>query len=284
MFNGLAREEAGLGPDAGDGWSTGRAPVTVAVLCKWCPDPADVEVRPDGTISTERAAWEVSEYDRVAVEVGAAVAQGTRLVVVSAGGRAVDTSLARKSMLSRGPDQLFLVVDERLDGADSRQTGAALAAAVERLGDVDLVVCGAGSADLYAQQVGIQVGERLGWPTLNEVQDVGPEGADGALRIERRRGAEIDVLVLSRPVVLAVTADAAVPRVPGMRDILAAGKRPTTLWSLDDLGPAAVVPPSTTVRAIGAPPAQERRRTVFRGDAADSSAELVTALQSEGLP
>ena len=49
------------------------------------------------------------------------------------------------------------------------------------------------------------------------------------------------------PAVLAVTADAALPRIPGMREILAAGKKPTTDWSLDDLGPSAVADRSSRV-------------------------------------
>ena len=76
------------------------------------------------------------------------------VVAVVAGPVQVGTSLARKAILSRGPEALFAVVDERLADADARQTASALAAGIGRIGDVDLVVCGAGSVDVYAQQVG----------------------------------------------------------------------------------------------------------------------------------
>jgi len=167
--------------------------MTIAVLCKWCPDPADLEIRGDGSVSMDRAKWSVSEYDRVAIEVAMSLAgAGDLVVAVAAGGGALDTSMARKSMLSRGPDALYTVVDDRLVDGDARQTAIALVAAIKRIGDVELVVCGAGSADLYAQQVGIQVGERLGWSTLNEVLAV--RGAEGGWRVERRVDAEIDTV------------------------------------------------------------------------------------------
>jgi electron transfer flavoprotein beta subunit len=256
--------------------------MTIAVLCKWCPDPGDLEVRPDGSISLERAKWSISEYDRVAIEVAASLASDEAgVVAVVAGPTVIDTSMTRKAILSRGPDELFMVVDDRLDDADARQSASCLAAATERIGHVDLVVCGAGSTDLFAQQVGIQVGERLGWPTFNEVTNVRRDGSNW--RIERRLDDEVDTLDVALPVALAVTADAALPRVPGMQEILAAGKKPTTVWSLDDLGPSAALARASLVVSTTARPHSVRQQVRFEGSPADAAAELVGALRRESV-
>jgi electron transfer flavoprotein beta subunit len=256
--------------------------VTIAVLCKWCPNPEDLEVRSDGTVSLERAKWRVSEYDEVALEVAVSLGSPTsRVVAVTAGPVQIDTSLARKAILSRGPEELHLVSDDRLADADARQTAAALAAAIARIGGVDLVLCGSGSADLYGQQVGIQVGELLGWPTLNEVLSVVLEPP--SCRVERRLVDEVDLIEMPLPAVLAVTADAALPRVPGMREILAAGKKPTTVWSLDELGASAVLDRSSRVLSTAAPPGTPRRGVVFGGPTADAARELVGALRRDGV-
>jgi electron transfer flavoprotein beta subunit len=256
--------------------------VTITVLCKWCPDTEDLEVGSDGSISFERAKWSISEYDRVALEVATSLATEVgEVVAVVAGTSIIDTSMTRKSVLSRGPDRLVMVVDDRLAEADARQSASALAGAIARIGDVDLVLCGAGSTDLFAQQVGIQVGERLGWPTLNEVASVHLTGS--SCRVERRVVDEIDTLEVALPVALAVTADAALPRVPGMREILAAGKKPTVVWSLDDLGPPAAVDRASQVVSTVARSHSTRLQVLFEGSPTEAAAQLVGALRHESL-
>ena len=42
----------------------------------------------------------------------------------------------------------------------------------EKVEDVDLVICGEGSGDLYSQQLGNMLGGMLGWPTLNSVREL----------------------------------------------------------------------------------------------------------------
>ena len=256
--------------------------MTIAVLCKWCPDPEDLDVRPDGSVSLERARWNIGEYDRVALEVAMSLLPAPSAVVaVVAGAVEVDTTLARKAILARGPEALFMVVDDRLTDADARQTASALVAGIRKIGDVDLVVCGAGSVDLYAQQVGTQVGERLGWTTLNEVTTLSVDGP--VCRVERRVDGEVQTLEVPLPAVLAVTADAALPRIPGMRDLLSAGKRPTTVWSLDDLGPGATVDRSSEIISTVARRGAARQQVVFEGTAAEASRQLVHALRSEDV-
>ncbi|MFI5040489.1 MAG: electron transfer flavoprotein [Acidimicrobiales bacterium] len=256
--------------------------MTIAVFCKWCPDPADLEIRSDGSVSLERAKWTISAYDEVALEVGRSLASATTTVVaLMAGPVQVDTSLARKAILSRGPEALFMIADDRLADADARQTAAALAAGVGRIGHVDLVLCGAGSADLYAQQVGILDGERLGWPTLNDVMSISLDAA--SCRIERRRENGVDSLEAPLPVVLALTADAALPRVPGMREILSAGKKPTTVWSLDDLEPSATVGRSSLVLSTVARRGADRQQVLLEGTPAEAANQLVGSLRREGV-
>ncbi|HVX22163.1 MAG TPA: hypothetical protein VHB02_12495 [Acidimicrobiales bacterium] len=254
--------------------------MATAVFCKWCPDPAGIEVRGDRSVSVARAQWAVSEYDRVAIEVAVSAAHGD-VVAFTAGSAEVGTPLARKSILSRGPGALCMVVDDGLADADAHQTARALVAAVRRAGDVDLVVCGSGSADRYGQQVGVQAAELLGWPVLNEVTAVAV--ADGTVRVVHRSPAGLDTVEGPLPVVVAVAPDAAVPRTPGVRDVMGAGTRPTTVWSLDDLGEAARAAPSSEVLSTAAPPAAHRRQVRLAGDPAQVAAGLVEELRHQGL-
>ncbi len=79
-----------------------------------------------------------------------------------------------------------------------------------------------GSADLYAQQVGVQLGELLGIPVINSVSKITVE--DNKCIAERSLEDELEVLEISLPAVICVTTDINQPRIGGMKEILAAGK------------------------------------------------------------
>ena len=80
----------------------------------------------------------------------------------------------------------------------------------------------------------------------------------------------------------AATADAVVPRVAGMKDILAAAKKPVEVLSLAELSvaePGAVLTTLATAKPGGA----ERTARIFDGsDAAAAATELVGALRQSG--
>ena len=84
---------------------------------------------------------------------------------------------------------------------------------------MDLVVCGDGSADNYAQQVDVQLACKLGWPVVNAATKVTCKG--DVLEVERTLEDAVEVVEVALPAVVSVTPDAAEPRIPGMKDILA---------------------------------------------------------------
>ena len=141
------------------------------------------------------------------------------------------------------------------------------------------MLCGEGSADLYFQQVGLQLGERLGWPSLNAVSKITPSA--GPLTVERSLEDEVELLELGLPAVLSVTTDINQPRLPTMKMILAAGKKPVTQWSLVDLDetPAA----SIRVLSVRAPRKPQRRQIQLAGSPDEAAQALVGHLRQEGL-
>jgi len=184
--------------------------MNIVVCVKLTPDPSDIEVKSDGSISLERAEWSIGNFDLQAVEAAvrlaeaaAAAGEESKVIALSAGPEAIDQSKLKKDLLSRGPDELVMVVDDALRGADTAATAAVLAQAVRKLGPVDLVLCGEGSADLYFQQVGLQLGERLCLPTLNAISKIERDGE--VLVVERDLEDEVEVLEVPLPAVLSVT-------------------------------------------------------------------------------
>ena len=81
---------------------------------------------------------------------------------------------------------------------------------------------------------------------------------------------------------LAASTDAAVPRLPGMKDILAATKKPVQTLTLAELG----VPASArtvTVKSTSRPDLKVRKQQLIdTKDPAAAAAELVAALRGDG--
>ncbi|MDR1604672.1 MAG: putative electron transfer flavoprotein FixA [Gracilibacteraceae bacterium] len=238
----------------------------VIACCKIVPEEQDIIVRADRTLDTGKAVLKLGQYDLPAIEEAVRAAEHTsgRAALLCAGTAVIDNSKLVKAALSRGADELFLVTDEALAAADASQTAAVLAAAVQKIG-FDLVICGEGSSDIYAQQVGAQLGERLNVNVFNAVGRIRLSG--DSIIIERVLEQEVEVLEVPLPAVVSVTTDINLPRIPQLKDIMAAGKKPVTRWGFGDLG-VAVRSPLEIISTL-APESQERKHIIVEGDGDD---------------
>ncbi|MGL5740819.1 MAG: putative electron transfer flavoprotein FixA, partial [Plesiomonas shigelloides] len=128
------------------------------ITCYKCvPDEQDIVINnADGSLDISKANVKISQYDLNAIEAACQLKQqiaDVQVIALSVGGKALTNAKGRKDVLSRGPDELLVVIDDQFEQALPQQTAAALVAAAQKSG-FDLIVCGDGSADLYAQQVG----------------------------------------------------------------------------------------------------------------------------------
>jgi electron transfer flavoprotein beta subunit len=255
--------------------------MNIVVCMKITPDPEDIEFR-GGALSVERAEWVLSNFDLQALEAGMRLVEagGGKVTVLSAGPKQINQSKLKKDVLSRGPDELVMIVDEALANADTAATSAVLAAAIRKMEGVDLVLCGEGSADLYFQQVGLQLGERLGLPTLNAIRKIEAGGA--GLVLERDLEDEVEVLEVPLPAVLSVTTDINPPRLPSMKEILKAAKKPVTEWNLSDLGLGEIGQKTETLETR-APQQSNRKQVQIEGSAEDAARALAGYLRKEGI-
>ena len=240
------------------------------VCYKLVPEEEEIEVKRDRTLGLTKAQWKIGQYDLNAVEAGMKVKEESGgkgdIVVLTVGGEMVDNSKLKKAILSRGPAQMYGIRDEALTTADSYTTASVLKAGIEKIGDVDLVLCGEGSGDIYAQQVGAVLGALLGWPTVNAVSKITP--GYGKITVERSLEDGVEVLEVDLPAVACVTTDINIPRIPTMKDILGAGKKPFTIWSLAEVG-AEVVSGSETISTL-APDQTARLKIIIEGGSEES--------------
>jgi len=254
----------------------------IVVAYKWTCDPEEATVRADGTVDWSRAKPGLSTYDPVAMELARRLAEetGAELIGATVGAKGVGAPIASKAALGRGLDRVVIVEDESLREAGRSELAAVVAEAIRHIGDVDLVITGDSSVDVAAKMVPTVLAGELGWPAVAEVTAV--TGQDGTLRVERAIPGGVQVLEISGPAVLAASADAAVPRVPGMKELLAAAKKPVELLDLTALK----VPPGSAVMTVTGRARPERKarkgQLINTADPAAAAAELVAALRAAG--
>ena len=252
----------------------------IIACCKVVPDEQEIQVLPNKTLSMEQTPWKISQYDLNALEAAKKLSAETAgsVTVLSVGGTSgLENTKIRKDILSRGADSLSLVIDDTHAFADSLTTAKGLAAALKSSDGFDLVLCGTGSSDLYAQEVGIQLGALLDLPTYNSVTSITAKG--DILEIERTLENEVEVLEITLPAVLSVTSDLNTPGVPAMKDIMKAGKKPVATLEV------ALNEVATNVEQKSqlAPDQQERRQNIIEGDGDDAVEALFQFLKKEVL-
>lgn len=251
----------------------------IVVAYKWAPDPREASITGDGHLDWGRARSSISDDDPVAIETGRLLADatGAELIGLTVGGPEAATPAARKASLARGLDSLVAVTDSSLGRLDTTQTALQLAAAVKTLGEVDLVLAGDASIDSAARAVPAVLAGALGWPCILQARTIAPTASGVEVARDGKDG--LQTLLVPLPAVIALAPDAAAPRVPGMRDILAASKKPVT-----SLAPATPTPPTAHEVASARPPQPARRRSIQPGEDPDAAAlTLVATLRSEGV-
>lgn len=239
------------------------------VVYKWARDPGGATVRGDGAVEWRSAKLVAGEDDHAALAVARQVAEasGGALVGLTVGDG--DASWA----LARGVTEAVTVPDAPVQ-ADQSATAAVLAAAVRASGGADVLVVG--DAEEHAQVPAALAGH-LGVPVLLGVLDA--TVVDGRVQVRRAAGGEVETLTVAGPVVLAVAAEGPEGRAPGMKELLAARKRPVTPLALADLD----VPATAGLTENGTRLPQHGTARIFRGEAAETARELVAALRSEGV-
>ncbi|WP_336218452.1 electron transfer flavoprotein FixA [Citrobacter amalonaticus] len=250
------------------------------ITCYKCvPDEQDIVVNhADGSLDFSKADGKISQYDLNAIEAACQLKQQTsdaQVIALSVGGKALTNAKGRKDVLSRGPDELVVVIDDAFEHALPQQTAAALAAAVQKVG-FNLILCGDGSSDLYAQQVSLLVGETLKIPAINGVSKI-LSLTESTLTVERELEDEIETLSIPLPAVVAVSTDINSPQIPSMKAILGAAKKPVQVWSAADIGFTAGDAGST--QRVAAPKQRERQRVVIEGDGEDQIAAFADSLR-----
>ena len=110
--------------------------------------------------------------------------------------------------LYRGADTGWLLTDRLFAGADTLATSYALATAIKKIGDVDLVIGGRQAIDGDTAQVGPQVAQKLGLNQVTYAEEI-LKIENGKASIRRMIDGGVEVVEAPLPLVVTVNGSAA---------------------------------------------------------------------------
>lgn len=176
----------------------------------------------------------ISPFDAQAIELALRLRDkkgDCAISLLTLGGESARTIV--KYGLALGADDAFMLVDEAFDGGDSHTTARALAAAIRKLGGVDLVLTGRQAADRDAGVVGPGVAELLEVPLVTFASDFAVEGR--MLVVERALADRIELVEVAMPALVTVSHEVGAVRHASLRETMKAARKPVTVWTPADL-------------------------------------------------
>ncbi len=259
----------------------------IVVCIKQVPSTGDAKIDPETKrIIREGSKAVLNPFDLYAVEEAVRIKErtGGEVIALSMGPENAKNALIEA--LSMGADDALLLCDRAFAGSDTWATSYALSKAIEKIGNVDFVICGKQAIDGDTAQVGPGIAYKLGMMQAANVLSVDDVSAD-SITVKRMNECGYDVIRMRLPALITVLKDINFPRIPTLKNSRIARKKNIPFLKPadidadpDKLGLAAS--PTRVVKT--APPAVREGSTLnITGSAKEAAAALVNELSARGL-
>ena len=184
----------------------------IVVLAKQVPDTRNVgkdAMKADGTINRAALPAIFNPEDLNALEQALRLKDahpGSTVTILTMGpGRAAEVI---REGLFRGADNGYLLTDRAFAGADTLATSYALATAIRKIGEYDIILGGRQAIDGDTAQVGPQVAEKLGLTQITYAEEI-LEVADGRIKVKRHIDGGVETVEGPLPIGITVNGSAA---------------------------------------------------------------------------
>ncbi len=190
-----------------------------------------------------------------------------------------------REAISLGADEAVLLSDTAFAGADTWATAYTLSAAINRLGQYDIIICGRQTLDGDTGQVGPELAEMLGIPFVAYVSQI-EEIYNGQMRVQRMIDEGHEVIQTTVPALITVVKEINVPRLPSLRGIVRSKSAIIPVWTAQELGvdPGRVGLSGSFTRVIKIFfPQRIHRAEILQGELEDQVDCLLGKLKNAGL-
>lgn len=211
--------------------------MNIAVCVKQVPDTMNVRIDPEtNTLIRDGVPSILNPFDEFAIEEGLRIREqyGGRVTIISMGPPQAKDIL--RTALAMGADEVLLLSDREFAGADTLATSYTLSRAIEKNGDIDLVITGKQAIDGDTAQVGPGIASRLGFSQLtyvSKVESIDP-GA-GKIVVDRLLDGGVERVEAQLPVLLTVVKDINVPRQPSILKMKKARNIEIPVWGASEI-------------------------------------------------
>ena len=258
----------------------------IVVCVKQVPDTTEVKINPEtNTLIREGVASIINPFDMYAVEEAIRIKEkvGGTVVILSMGPSQVADAL--RELIAMGADEAVLLSDRAFAGADTLATSYALSKGIEKIGAVDLILCGKQAIDGDTAQVGPEIAEKLGIPHITYVKKVN-EVNDGQMIVERMNEDGFERVQLPIPALLTVVKEINEPRLPSLKGKMRAKSAEIPIWSAE-----AIAAEPAKIGLNGSPtwvkkifiPEIKCQGEIFEGSPEDAVKALVEAIISRKI-
>jgi electron transfer flavoprotein beta subunit len=208
----------------------------IVACIKQVPDAKNVRIDPNtNTLVRQGVESIVNPFDFFAVEAALRIKDetGAKVTAITMGPPQAEQAL--RETLERGVDESILLSDRAFAGSDTWATSTTLAAAIRKLGDVDLIICGKQAIDGDTAQVGPELATLLDIPYATFVKQI--ELMDGAhFKVTRQTDEGSEIWKLPMPSLITVLKEVGEPRLPSLRHKMRAKKAEVPVWGVGQLG------------------------------------------------
>ena len=240
----------------------------IVVCIKQVPDSEARVSALDGQVSWGESPLVINPFDEYAVEAGLQQKEilGGEVTAVCIGPESARDAL--KHALAMGADDAVLISEPALNQVDSQAAARVLAATVQKIGAVDMVIFGRQTIDTATGLTTAQTARVLGWPMLALAGSIKVDGAK--VSVERVIEEGKQTVSANLPAVLSVVQSIGEPRYPSFMGIRKASKAVIPLWSLADLG-------------MAAPQAVVSRTELLNPPSRNAACEIITGASPEEI-
>lgn len=248
----------------------------IVVCMKQVPRDNSVKINSDLSINAEGIEQIMNLFDEYAVEEALRWNEkvGGKVTILSLG--PVEWKEQIRRALAMGATDSLLLSDPSFAQLDVLGAARAVAAAIKKLGDVNLVVGGRNSTDDESGAFAPALARALGWPQLTYVGKV-VSLDDKKVVVERHLEEVVETVEAPLPAVITVVKDLNEPRYPSLLRIKKVAKVEIPTWSAADLGAAGVAPAATIANRVPPPP-RPKGEVINGADAAEKVRALVDKL------
>jgi electron transfer flavoprotein beta subunit len=249
----------------------------IIACIKQVPD-SEAKVKAEGgKVSWGDAPLVINPFDEYAVEGALQQKEATNGTVTALCIGPESAKEALKHALAMGADNGILVSDPALNEIDTVGAARILAAAIQKIGGVDMIVFGRQTLDSGSGLTPAQTARVLGWPMLGLAGQIKVD--NGNVTVERVIEEGRQIVKANSPVVISVVQSIGEPRYPSFMGIRKASKADIPIWSLNDLGISAPAPVVTRTEVMS-PPARDTNVEIITGE---SPAEIADKLADKIL-